>query len=124
MLQHIDGHATEELCRLEDVRSAQEAQDAAQAFRAWIASGLLARPSDTFKNPEGEWERLHDALFHIWPGRRPWYFPVVERPDTPCPYAYNDAAAKIYAAAQDRWREIEASLAERDGHPRRATARR
>jgi hypothetical protein len=45
MLQHMDGHATEVLRRLEDVRSAEEAQGAAQAFRAWIASGMVATPS-------------------------------------------------------------------------------
>ena len=44
MLQHMDGDATEVLRRLEDVRSAEEAQDAAEAFRRWIASGLLAMP--------------------------------------------------------------------------------
>ena len=49
MLQGIDGLAREVLRRLENVRSAQEAQDAGQAFRAWIASELLAMPSDTFK---------------------------------------------------------------------------
>jgi hypothetical protein len=54
LLQRIDGPATEVLRRLEDVRSAQDAQDAARAFRAWIASGLLAMPSDTCKNPEGK----------------------------------------------------------------------
>jgi len=44
MLKNIDGDATEVLRRLEDVRSAQEAQDAAQAFRTWMATlphGLL-----------------------------------------------------------------------------------
>jgi hypothetical protein len=45
MLQHRDGHATEVLRRLEDVRSAEEAQGAAQAFRAWIAGGMVATPS-------------------------------------------------------------------------------
>jgi len=43
MLKNIDGDTTEVL-RLEDVRSAQEAQDAAQAFRTWMATlphGLL-----------------------------------------------------------------------------------
>jgi len=44
MLQHVDGYATEVLRRLEDVRSAEEAQGAAQAFRAWIASGMVATP--------------------------------------------------------------------------------
>ena len=44
MLQHVDGDATEVLRRLEDVGSAEEAQDAAAAFRRWIASGLLAMP--------------------------------------------------------------------------------
>jgi len=44
MLQHVDGDATEVLRRLEDVRSAEEAQDAAAAFRRWLASGLLAMP--------------------------------------------------------------------------------
>ena len=33
MLQHMDDHAAEVLGRLEDVRSAEEAQEAAQAFR-------------------------------------------------------------------------------------------
>jgi hypothetical protein len=51
MLEHMDGHAAEILCRLKDVRSAEEAQDAARAFRSWIASALLATPSDTFKTP-------------------------------------------------------------------------
>jgi hypothetical protein len=54
MLEHMDGHAAEILCRLEDVRSAEEAQDAARAFRTWIASALLATPSDTFKTPGAE----------------------------------------------------------------------
>jgi hypothetical protein len=45
MLQHIDGDATEVLRRLEDVRSAQEAQNAAQAFRDWIASGMRSETS-------------------------------------------------------------------------------
>ena len=45
MLQHMDDHAAEVLGRLEDVRSAEEAQEAAHAFRTWIASGLFARPS-------------------------------------------------------------------------------
>jgi hypothetical protein len=44
MLQHMDSPATEVLRRLEDVRSVEEAQQAAQAFRAWIASGV-ATPS-------------------------------------------------------------------------------
>jgi hypothetical protein len=44
MLQHTDSPSTEVLRRLEDVRSAEEAQEAAQAFRAWIASGLVATP--------------------------------------------------------------------------------
>jgi hypothetical protein len=38
-------HAAEVLGRLEDVRSAEQAQEAAQAFRTWIASGLFATPS-------------------------------------------------------------------------------
>jgi len=46
MLQHMDDHAAEVLGRLEDVRSAEEAQEAAQAFRTWIASGLLARADE------------------------------------------------------------------------------
>jgi hypothetical protein len=46
MLQHMDHHAAEVLVRLEDVRSAEEAQEAAQAFRTWIASGLLARADE------------------------------------------------------------------------------
>jgi hypothetical protein len=41
----MDTPATEVIRRLEDVRSAEEAQEAAQAFRAWIASGLVAAPS-------------------------------------------------------------------------------
>jgi hypothetical protein len=45
ILQHMDSRATEVLRRLEDVRSAEEAQEAAQAFRAWIASGMVATPS-------------------------------------------------------------------------------
>ena len=45
-LQHMDHHAAEVLVRLEDVRSAEEAQEAAQAFRTWIASGLLARADE------------------------------------------------------------------------------
>jgi hypothetical protein len=45
MFQHMDSQATEVLRRLEDVRSAEEAQEAAQAFRAWIASGMVATPS-------------------------------------------------------------------------------
>jgi hypothetical protein len=45
MLQHMDDHAAEVLGRLEDVRSAEEAQEAAQAFRTWIAGGLFAAPS-------------------------------------------------------------------------------
>ena len=40
MLQHMDDHLAEVLGRLEDVRSAEEAQEAAQAFRAWIATRL------------------------------------------------------------------------------------
>jgi hypothetical protein len=44
IIQHMDGHAAEVLRRLEDVRSAEEAQDAAQAFRTWIASGLPSPP--------------------------------------------------------------------------------
>jgi hypothetical protein len=44
MLQHMDSPATEVLRRLEDVRSAEEAQEAAQTFRAWI-SGMVATPS-------------------------------------------------------------------------------
>jgi hypothetical protein len=51
MLQHMDGDATEVLRRLEDVRSAEEAQEAAQAFRAWIASGMVATPSGTSTKP-------------------------------------------------------------------------
>ena len=46
MLQHMDSPATGVLRRLEDVRSAEEAQEAAQAFRAWIASGMVATPSN------------------------------------------------------------------------------
>jgi hypothetical protein len=46
MLQHMDSPVTEVLRRLEDVRSAEEAQEAAQAFRAWIASGMVATPSN------------------------------------------------------------------------------
>jgi hypothetical protein len=46
MLQHMDHHAAEVLVRLEDVRSAEEAREAAQAFRTWIASGLLARADE------------------------------------------------------------------------------
>jgi hypothetical protein len=49
MFQHLDGDATEVLRRLEDVRSAEEAQEAAQAFRAWIASGMVATPSGISK---------------------------------------------------------------------------
>jgi len=36
----LESPATEVLRRLEDVRSAEEAQEAAQAFRAWI-SGMV-----------------------------------------------------------------------------------
>jgi hypothetical protein len=46
MRQHMGDHAAEALGRLEDVRSAEEAQEAAQAFRTWIASGLLARADE------------------------------------------------------------------------------
>jgi len=46
MLQHMDSRATEVLRRLEDVRSAEEAQEAGQAFRAWIASGMVATSRD------------------------------------------------------------------------------
>jgi hypothetical protein len=49
MFQHLDGDATEVLRRLEDVRSAEEAQEAAQAFRAWIANGMVAAPSGISK---------------------------------------------------------------------------
>jgi hypothetical protein len=52
MLQHVDGDATEVLHRLEDVRSAEEAQNAAAAFRRWIA--LLAMPGDNASNPRDE----------------------------------------------------------------------
>jgi|SRR2546421_59971 hypothetical protein len=38
-------HAAQVLGRLENVRSAEQAQGAAQAFRTWIASGLFATPS-------------------------------------------------------------------------------
>ena len=46
MLQHMDSRATEVLRRLEDVRSGEEAQQAGQAFRTWIASGMVATPND------------------------------------------------------------------------------
>jgi hypothetical protein len=46
MLPHMDYHAAEELGRLQDGRSAEEAHEAAQAFRTWIASGLLARADE------------------------------------------------------------------------------
>ena len=52
MLQHVDGDAMEVLHWLEDVRSAEEAQDAAAAFRRWIA--LLAMPGDNASNPRDE----------------------------------------------------------------------
>jgi hypothetical protein len=42
----LDDHAAEVLGRLEDIRSAEEAQEAAQAFRTRIASGLLARADE------------------------------------------------------------------------------
>ena len=46
MLQHMDDQAAEVLGRLKDVRSVEEAQEAAQAFRTWIASGLVARADE------------------------------------------------------------------------------
>jgi len=45
MLRHMDEHPAEVLGRLENVRSAEEAE-AAQAFQTWIASGLLARADE------------------------------------------------------------------------------
>jgi hypothetical protein len=46
MLRHMDDHAAEGLGRLQDGRSAEEAQESAQKFRTWIASGLLARADE------------------------------------------------------------------------------
>jgi hypothetical protein len=42
----MDDHAAEGLGQLRDGRSAEEAQEAAQASRTWIASGLLVRADE------------------------------------------------------------------------------
>jgi hypothetical protein len=58
ILQHMDSPATEVLRRLEDVRSAEEAQEAAQAFRTWI-SGMVATPSGISTTPNGISTKSH-----------------------------------------------------------------
>jgi Endoribonuclease L-PSP len=62
MLQHVDGHATEVLRRLEDVSSAEEARDAAKAFRTWIASGLRATPKGSSTKSSSYGDKRAGAL--------------------------------------------------------------
>jgi hypothetical protein len=60
------------------------------------------------------YDELHSKLFHCWPSRKPWFWPVVERPGTECPHPHVQGAARIFAEAQHRWTEIAEALAERE----------
>jgi hypothetical protein len=63
------------------------------------------------------WWDLHARLFHLWPGVRPWFWPIVESPNVRCPFPDGSESAKAWRPdeeAQARWRDIEAAVAERE----------
>jgi hypothetical protein len=65
---------------------------------------------------ERMWE-LHGQLFQLWPGVRPWWWPIVLNPDTPCPFPAGSKSAEAWRPDEEaiaRWREIEAAVAERE----------
>jgi hypothetical protein len=64
-----------------------------------------------------EYRELHGQLANLWPGVKPWWWPIIQAPDTRCPYPEGAGQAKRWQPdeeAQQRWREIEAAAAERD----------
>jgi hypothetical protein len=50
-----------------------------------------------------EWWEMHNQLYDVWLGARPWFWPIVVDPD--------DAGSQDEAAV-DRWREIEVAAEE------------
>jgi len=71
------------------------------------------------------YKELHSQLFHAWPDVRPWYWPIVERPDAPSPYPSNHGGNakwhEMHREAAARWVTIETALVE---HDRRRSAAR
>jgi hypothetical protein len=64
-----------------------------------------------------EYQELHGRLANLWPGVKPWWWPIVERPDKRCPYPEGSGQAKQWKPdeeAQQRWREIAAAVTERE----------
>jgi hypothetical protein len=67
-----------------------------------------------------EWSDLHARLFYLWPGVRPWFWPIVESPNVRCPFPAGSESAKRWRPDEEavaRWREIEAAVAERELRP-------
>jgi hypothetical protein len=65
-----------------------------------------------------EYQELHGQLANLWPGVRPWDWPIVERPEGSGParrWRPDEEAVK-------RWFEIEAACAERERERERAAA--
>jgi hypothetical protein len=59
-----------------------------------------------------EWNDLHGRLANLWPGVRPWFWPVVEHPDAR--HRAGSVEEELGTEAVVRWREIEAACAERE----------
>jgi hypothetical protein len=59
-----------------------------------------------------EWCELHGRLANLWPGVRPWFWPIVEHPDAR--YRAGTVEQELCTEAQARWREIEAASAGRE----------
>jgi hypothetical protein len=67
-----------------------------------------------------EWCELHGRLANLWPGTRPWFWPIVEHPDAR--YRPGAVEEELRAEAAARWVEIEAAVAERERERERGAA--
>jgi hypothetical protein len=61
-----------------------------------------------------KWWALHSRLVDLWPGAKPWWWPIVEDPDSVNPYPPDSPVGRGWkpdAEAVARWRVIEAASA-------------
>jgi hypothetical protein len=83
------------------------------------ALDLLARLKRTPYESES-WPELHGELFHAWPGRRPWFWPVVAPPDESLEGVTDKLTIRNHHEARERWHQIEAAFNARERLRRRA----
>ena len=103
-------------------RRAQIVPEALDIFDAMTKLKCTCPPVD-FEGADREecpgcelWSRLHSQLAGLLPGIKPWDWPVIENPQAECPYPEGSYAATHWRPnekGQQRWRELDAALAER-----------